>query len=387
MAPWLRRSGSLYVWVGLLAFAFSAGLLTFSFVVGHSGSPAGMLRVAAGGQAGFDGQYFLRLAEDPLVGPAAAGALDAPMLRARRIGLPVAGWMLAPIAGSPAAGLLLAEIALLALLIAVVQQGARAWELSPFAVLAVPLSLPFALSLELVTAEVGVAAFVLLAANAARLRALPVMIGSLAAACLFKEVGVLAVLAFSCASFLQGRKREGLLTLTALLPFAGWHAVLSVRLGEGAGLSGLLTNVSVPGAGLSREMVAQLSALHSGPAELKAAGVLAALLWYVAGSVLALLLLRGGPTPGRLLSLAGALLVLTLSSGGSAQAYNEIFNFGRQLFLLPVGLLAVLFGETSSLSGRLRGALLTWFVAGSLLGLGWLLQESLLQSFGSAFGL
>lgn len=338
------------------------------------------MRVGVGGQAGFDGQFFLRLAQDPLVGPATAGALDAPMLRARRIGLPVAGWILAPLAGSPAAGLLLAEIALLALLIAEVQQGACAWKLSPFAVLAVPLALPFALSLGLVTAEIGVAAFVLLAANAARLRTLPVMIGALAAACLFKEAGVLAVLAFACASFLQGRRREGLLTLTALLPFAGWHVVLSVRLGDGAGLHGLLTNVSVPGAGVSRGMVEQLAALHSGPAELKAAGLLAAMLWYVAGSVLALLLLRGGPTPGRLLSLAGALLVLTLSSGGPAQAYNEVFNFGRQLFLLPAGLLAVLFEETSSLSGRLRGALLTWFAAGTLLGVGWFLQESVLPA-------
>jgi hypothetical protein len=339
-----------------------------------------MLRAAPstadGEQAGFDGQFFLRLAEDPLVGPATARALDAPELRARRIGLPVAGKLLGLFAGSPQGGLLLAETASLLLLIAVTQLGARAGNLSPLAVLAVPFSLPFALSLELVTAELGVAALVLLAAHAG---SLPVTIGALAAACLFKEIGALAVAAFSAAAFLQGRMREGALLLTALLPFAGWQAYLTLHLGGGTDVRALFENLSIPGAGLAGALSAQLSALSSDPLDAKAAGLLAATLWYVAGAVLALLLLRGGCTRGRLLAAAGGLLVVLLSHGGTAQAFNEVFNFGRQLFLLPLGLLIVLFAETSSLGSRLRLALTTWLAAGALLGLGWLLQEVLSQ--------
>ncbi len=381
----MRRFGSPYLAAGLLAIALSAGLQAFSLFYGHSGRPERMLRAvpstADGEPAGFDGQFFLRLAEDPLVGPATARALDAPVLRAGRIGLPVAGRLFALLTGSPQSGLLLAETAALVLLIAITQLGARAGHLSPLAVLAVPLSLPFTLSLELVTAELGVAALVLLAAHAARSSpgkgALPATIGALAAACLFKEVGALAVAAFSLASFLHGRRREGLLLLTALVPFAGWRLYLSLHLGGGTGLPALFKNLSVPGAGIVQALSAQLSAVFSGVLDAKIAGLLAATLWYVAGAVLALLLLRGSLTRGRLLAVAGGVLVFTLSYGGTAQAFNEVFNFGRQLFLLPVGLLIVLFEETSSLSPRLRIALTTWLAAGTLLGLGWFLQEVL----------
>ena len=334
---------------------------------------------ADGEEAGFDGQFFLRLAEDPLVGPETARALDAPALRARRIGLPIAGRLFALLAGSPQAGLLLAESASLLLLIIVAQLGARAGQLSPWAVLAVPLSLPFALSLELVTAELGVAALVLLAASGR----LPVRVGALAAACLFKEVGALAVAAFSLASFLQGRRREGVLTLAALLPFAGWQLYLALHLGGGTGVPALFKNLSIPGAGIVKALSVQLSALSSGLGDAKVVGLLAAILWYVAGTVLALLLLRGGWTRGRLLAAAGGFLVVLLSHGGTAQAYDEVFNFGRQLFLLPVGLLIVLFLETSSLTLRLRRTLIAWHAAGALLGLGWLLQEVLSQRLGA----
>lgn len=330
------------------------------------------------GPAGFDGQFFLRLAEDPLISsPATVRALDAPVLRARRIGLPVAGRFFSFFAGSPAAGLLLAETAALALLIALIQSGARAGQVSPFACLAVPLALPFALSLELVTSELGAAALVLLAARAARIRALPVLIAALAAACLFKEVGALAVAAFSLAFFAQERRREGLLTLMALLPLAGWQLYLSMRLGGGTDLGALLKNLSIPGAGLVQALTAQLSAILSNPMGPKALGLFLATLWYVLGTVLALLLLRRGITQGRLLAVSAGLLVFTLSYGGMAQAFNEVFNFGRQLFLLPVGLLIVLFEETSSLSLSLRRTLIAWFTAGSVLGIGWLLQEVL----------
>ena len=352
----------------------SIGLQAFSLVYGHAGRPEHMLR-AAPAEAGFDGQFFLRLAEDPLVGPETARALDTPALRARRIGLPVAGRLFALLAGSPQAGLLLAESASLLLLIAIAQRGAWAGHVSPWAVLAVPLSLPFALSLELVTAELGVAALVLLAAYGS----LPVTIGALAAACLFKEVGALAVAAFALASLLQGRKREGLLTLTALLPFAGWQLYLALRLRSGTDLPILLKNLTVPGAGIVKALAAQLSVLSSGLGDAKAAGLLAAILWYGVGTVLALLLLRGGWTRGRLLAMAGGVLVVLLSHGGAAQAFNEVFNFGRQLFLLPAGLLIVLFLESSSLTHRLRLVLIAWHAAGALLGLGWFLQEVLSQ--------
>ncbi len=64
-----------------------------------------------------------------------------------------------------------------------------------------------------------------------------------------------------------------------------------------------------------------------------------------------------------------------LSFGGAPQALNEVFNFGRQLFLLPTAAVLVLFLESDLNTPRESRALVLVLTAGALLGLAWLAQE------------
>jgi hypothetical protein len=371
-----------YLAAAILAFALALSLQGLSFVLGHQANPARMLRIADPSRGGFDGQFFLALARDPLVGPATAEALDSPLLRARRIGLPLTARLLAPLAGGAAAGLLVAETVFLLLLAVVAQAGAHRQGLPPFLCLAVVLLLPFVLSVELVTAELPTAAALLLAAQEQgrghRRRAL----AALAAACLFKEVAVLAAVALGVSSLLQGRLRECVLRLACSLPLLGWQVYLGLRFPGSPGDGGLLLNLEFPGHGLFEAIANPLVDVLIAGWRPKPLALLTATLWYLAGAVFALLLLRRGASDGRLTAACGAALVLLLSYGGSAQAYNEIFNFGRQLFLLPVGLLVVLLQEAASLSRRELAFLEGWLLCGSALGVSWWVQEILASSFG-----
>jgi hypothetical protein len=367
-----------YLAGGLLAVVLAAALQLGSLLGHHRGDPKDMLRLPSArssGASGFDGQYFYDLARDPLVGPETVQALDSPHLRARRIGLPLTARLLGagPI-GIPA-GLLLAETLAVVLLVAAAQSGARAGGLSPFLVLALPFVLPFALSLELVTAELSAAAAILLAAVAARKGRFGPTVFALALACLFKEVAALAVPAFAGAAWIGGQRKRAVTLLAALIPFGLWEVYLSVHLPRSPDREGLWKNLALPGTGWWRAAAHDLAALLPGQDPGKSLGLLAALLWYAMGAAGAFALARRGATPGRLLALLGAALVLTLSFGGSAQAYDEVFNFGRQLFLLPLGAAVVLFQEPVS-PGEARAVRL-WLLLGGVLGAGWLGQEIL----------
>jgi hypothetical protein len=370
-----------YLVASAAAFAIVASLQGLSFVVGHQAAPARMLRVADPAQPersrGFDGQFFLALAEDPLVGQGTAKSLDSPVLRARRIGLPLVAWLLAPLAGGAAAGLLLAETASLLLLVALAQSGARRQGLPPWLCCIIVLLLPFALSVELVTAELPTAAVLLLAAHLHVSGNRRSALVALAAACLFKEVAVLAVVALAAASLLQGRRREGALRLACILPFLGWQAYLGLRFPPGSGHGVLLANLGLPGRGLLEALAHPLADLTTAGFHPKPLAQLMAALWYVAGSVFAVLLLKRGSSDGRMMAGCGAAIVFLLSYGGPAQAYNEIFNFGRQLFLLAVGLLVVLLQEAASLSRHERAFMAAWLGAGAALGISWWIQEIL----------
>jgi hypothetical protein len=370
-----------YIAASALAVAMAVSLQYFSFVVGHKAVPERMLRVADPSQPerekGFDGQFFLALAKDPLVGPATARALDSPALRAQRIGLPLIAWLLAPLVGGAAAGLLLAETLFLFLLVALVQSGARRQGLPPFLCPAVVLLLPFALSMELVTSELPTAAVLLLAANEHRRGNHRSALVTLGAACLFKEVAVIAVAASAAISLFSGRRRECALCLASTLPLIGWQAYLGLRFREIDGSSGLLSNLGPPGRGLADALLNPLADIAVAGFHPKPLALLAAVLWYATGGVYAIILLKKGISAGRLIACFGAAFVVFLSYGGSAQAYNEIFNFGRQLFLLVVGLLMVLLYEAASLSRRERAFITVWLMLGSGLGVSWWIQKIL----------
>ncbi len=352
----------------------------------HRGSPEGMARVADSTDPrnldGFDGQYFLALAKDPLLLHGAESALDSPGIRARRIGLPALAWLLAPLVGGAGPALLVAEALAACCLVAVAAAGLRVAGESPAWCAAIGLLLPFVLSIELVTAELLAAALVLAAAHAAESGRRPAFVLLLGSACLAKEAAVLAAIAFGLAALLRRRVTEAALAFSSVLPLAAWQAYLSFRLPavrSDAGVVGLLENLGIPGKGLLQGLLTPLDGLLSGQAQLRQVGILAAVSWMAAGAALAVVLLATGRTAGRLLGGAGAFLALTLSYGGAAHAYDGVFNFGRQLFLLPCGLLVVFFHEGKAVTGAQRTLLRAWLAFGGFLGLSWWVVKALVS--------
>jgi hypothetical protein len=369
-----------YLAATALAMLMVLSLQGLSFTVGHRADPARMLRLPdpsrPAGASGFDGQFFLALTKDPLaLAPATAKALDAPVLRARRIGLPLTAWLLSRFVGGAAAGLLLAETLFLFVLVAIVQGELRREGLPPLLCPAVALLLPFALSMELVTAELPTAVLLLLSARQYRRGRHWSALAALAAACLFKEAAVLAVASLAVSSALRRRRRESVLRLACMLPLAGWQAYLWLRFARNTGIGGLLPNLELPGRGLLAAIVNPLAELAVGGFQAKELALLTATLWYVAGAVFAVLLLKRGPSDGRLIAGVGAALVFLLYYGGSAQAYNEIFNFGRQLFLVVVGISNVLLHEPGSLSRNEHAFITAWLLSGAALGMAWWAHE------------
>ena len=357
-----------------LAFAAAAAFQLISLAAGHGWSVERMTRPASAVTGpGFDGQFFAALANDPLVGEATVARLDAPLLRATRIGYPLAAGLSGVALGETARGLVAAQALSLAIVLAGLSWGRVGTAEAPV-VLAVAFCLPFALSLELLTAELPTAAAVVVASAAAQARRLALTCGALAFACLAKEVALLAVVAFALVSLWERRFVAAALVLAAAAPLVAWHTWLVLRFGPWPSGGGLRANLMFPGWGVAQALGMHLGAVASGSG--RAAALLAALVWHLAGVALAVRLTVGErPTPGRLVACAGALLAITLSAGAPAHAYDEVFNFGRQLFLLPVGLLLVRFHEGETLRPPMGRALTAWLVAGGLLGGGWWLVQ------------
>jgi hypothetical protein len=137
----------------------------------------------------------------------------------------------------------------------------------------------------------------------------------------------------------------------------------------------LFTNLSIPGEGLSRALAQHLSTLVEGGRRVKALGLLLATCWYIVGAGAALFLCYRRRTPARLLAVAAGLVVPLLRFGGVPQALNEVFNFGRQLFLLPTAAILVLFQESAENSRAEQIVIGVWLAFGSVLGGAWLAQE------------
>jgi hypothetical protein len=184
---------------------------------------------------GYDGQYYLILAEDPLLRDGAAAYLDEAPMRSRRILIPAMAWALA--AGRPAfiAGayvfVVLAFILAGAYWLARIQmfQGRHpAWG---FCFLAMP---PVLVAVDSMTVDVAIAA---LAAGFAwhlitgRVSGLWLI---LAAAALVRETGLLLVAACVFASIYQREWRKAALWATAALPAFCWYCYLHAVL-PGAG--------------------------------------------------------------------------------------------------------------------------------------------------------
>ena len=180
---------------------------------------------------GYDGQYYLILAHDPLLRHGAALYFDAPLLRARRILVPAAAWALA--AGRP--GFIVGAYVFVILafifagtywlsLIFMFQGRHPAWALC---FLMVP---PVLIAVDSMTIDVAIAA---LAAGFAwqlitgRVSALWLI---LAAAGLVRETGLLLIAACVIASLYQRDWRKTVLWASASLPALCWYGYLHFAL-------------------------------------------------------------------------------------------------------------------------------------------------------------
>jgi hypothetical protein len=370
-----HRRAARYVLFGGLAVALALLFQGASLVVAHHGRPLDMIRLlrpdSTPSVAGYDGAFFLALAQDPLAGPRTVAALDAPLIRARRIGFPLAAWALAPVAGGPARALLLVLALATMATIGLLQSSAFANRVHPALCCAVALALPLAVSTELVTAEVLATALILGAAAAERGRHDAVAVALLAAACLSKELAILAVVAFVICHLRARALARAASYATALVPLALWHLHLVAHLGGVPAGGSQLAMLTLGGRGFVGQIGVSAAQLLAGMHVAKATGLLLTVTWFVAGAFSALWLVWARATPGSALACLGGLLALVLSRGAPFYAYDEIFNFGRQLFLLPVGMFVVFFVEHQGLSRRARFAVAAWLIVGAVLGAAW----------------
>lgn len=371
----LDRRAAHHVLFGGLAVALALLFQGTSLVLAHHGRPLDMIRLlrpdGTPSSAGYDGAFFLALAQDPLEGPRTVAALDAPLIRARRIGFPLAAWALAPVAGGPARALLLVLALSTVATLWILQSFAFSNSVHPVLCCAVALALPLAVSTELVTAEVLATALIIGAAAAERGRRDVLAVALLAAACLTKELAVLAVVAFVICHLRTRALARAAFFATALIPLALWHLHLVAHLGGVPAGGRRLTMNTFGGRGFVGQISVSAAQLLAGVNVAKAAGLVLAVSWFVVGAVLAFRLVWTRVTPGSALACLGGLLVLVLSRGAPAYAYDEIFNFGRQLFLLPVGMFVVFFLEHQSLSRNARLVVAAWLIAGAALGAAW----------------
>lgn len=213
---------------------------------------------------GYDGQFYLTIALDPLLSdPGTTAALDAPRYRYRRILFPVLGWALA--GGRP----LLIPWALLAILLA--SFGGLAATVGELARLRRRGLRGELLALGIVGAWVALllgtadllSAFLfsqaLLGYELGRKRRLW---AALALAGLARETSLLLIPAFVLAAFRRSGRRDGLVLATAALPALAWNLWVLVRVPVG-GL-GVEDAFAWPFAGLAEKLISLPAACATG---------------------------------------------------------------------------------------------------------------------------
>jgi hypothetical protein len=336
-------------------------------------------------EQGFDGQFFLALARDPIVTPRTQEELDLPVVRATRIGYPAAAHLLGRLTGSPERALITIQTLSMAAVLSLIQYRARTQQLPPALAYAVALSLPFVLSMELVTAELPAAAMLTLGFAAATRRRHALSASAIALAALTKEVSALAALSFASVAAVRRQYRQALAYVAAVLPLVLWYAFLIARVETAEPGTALMNNISVPGLGPLLAVHAHFKTILAGSAVLKSIGLLTATAWYLVGVALALVVaVKARVTGGRMLVLVSGALVLLLSNGPRSTAYDEVFNFGRQLFLLEVAAIGIYYFEAHTLTLAQQRYLAVWIGIGGLLGAAWWLQEIGFGSMGGA---
>ena len=386
-----------YILYGGCWFLFGLAIIFASLTFRHQGQPLHMVRLSRGfyerpgvsavvgpidssflGQDGFDGQFFFYLGFDPMLrGDVIWRSLDSPHLRARRIGLSWAAWLLG-LRGQIAVGLLLTQCLALGLIITIVQSGAWHYKRSPFVALTVVCSISTLVPIELMTCEVLAGALTLASLLAWRRGKLDFAWLLAAGACLTKEICGLLVLALVYESLRHKRWKEAAGWLAALLPLGAWVIYLLFRLPFAPGADGSLENFTWPLMGALHAIRTDLSYFISGIAPFKNIILVLCIGWFLAGAFIAIGLLARGYSAIRLFAAGAAWVALTLSSGAATPAYDAIPNFSRQLFLLPIGLYAEYFFTPDESHGRRARVLLWWMLMGAGLGILWAMKKLLL---------
>ncbi len=200
------------------------GLLHLAEARPHPGFMAGIPRTAS---RGYDGQFYAALAGDPFLRrDDTLAALDAPVYRSLRIGLPLLAWLAA--FGRPAVAVVLYQLlcwlgaaaAVLLLARALVERGHRPWW-----ALAAALGAGTVASWLRCTPDAAATALLLGALLAHRRGRLGSALLLLAGATVVRETSWLAAVAVGLAEAASGRLRRAAATaLLPLLPLAGWLA-------------------------------------------------------------------------------------------------------------------------------------------------------------------
>ena len=327
---------------------------------------------------GFDGQFFYLMGADPLLrGDTIWRTLGgSPHLRARRIGLAWIGVALGLGPDGREIGLLLAQsLSLLALLVTLQCISFRVG-MPPWVYVAVPLLLPVLTPLEFVTAELLAGALVVGALAAAASRRYGLVVVCAGFACLCKEICVLVVVALVIEAAFEKHWWRCAYFALSVIPLLAWVLYLQTVMPSAPNPGTSFQNIDWPFVGAWSASMADFAALMNGEHILRAGGNLMARFWYLVLVVMAVpMTLRGRHSASRVLLAFSALLALVLSSGGQAFAYDSIFNFARQLFLLPLAAVAILALEWTSLSRGEKNGLQVWLWVGAAIGLAWAGQQ------------
>ena len=320
---------------------------------------------------GFDGQFFYFQTFDPLLRRVAAWqALDAPHLRARRIGYPLLARLLAQARRRIPMGLLAAQLLGLAAILAMIQIACRERGWSPLHGFLLAASLPVLVPIEYMTCETVAAAWVMAAFFFHERGRSGACWSCVAAACLTKEICVLAAFGLMLDMASRGRWKRAAVYAASLLPLAAWIAYLRWRIPVDPSLAGDLRNLDWPLAGALDACVADWRAWLAGerPANqlVRALGIA----WFVGGAAIAWIRLARGPSAAAWCA-AGAGCLAVLLTNTPVRNYEYILNYGRQLALLPAALAADYFFASRPESPRSRRVMTAWLAAGLALGLFW----------------
>ena len=299
-------------------------------------------------QYGFDGQFFLSLAHDPLLrNSATARAMDAPHFRARRILYPLLARLVETKATSVPFGMLMTQYLSLFCLSLAGALYLRDRGKHPLCVFCLTISFSLAHTLETFTSEVVATLFVLLALLAHVKKQWGLQWCFCALAILTKEVTAIVVLAISLTDLVNGKWKRAALLLTAAIPLIIWIVYVSHQFpGEPSLLSGS-KNLGLPLKGLLLTSFADLTRMSSGKDLFVLVLLVTMRLWFLLAAIYSLGIGLQQKTANGFFAASAGILALLLTSGGSTFAYDVARNFARQLFLLPPALFLLYTDEES----------------------------------------